>query len=328
MDSVSFAGHITFAILAEGRPSLSLIVPAFLACLVFVHEAQFSVLIHQIQGPENYTPPSVPPPPAQPTAATVSNVQPPLLPISYPPPPATPPATLAQTTPPQPAATNNNPSPTFFAFVVQHIRTDPQARLWFILFIFLTLIVRVILSPMLSMCFVAITYSCIWLPQIVRSARRGRTSGFTKEYILGTTACRLFGALYFLACPKNVLEVEPRPWVYFLTLFVFTQAFVLILQDEFGPTFFLPARYAAVASYDYHPPLPLPNSESLEKSLGDCAICMDTIMIDPYIGVNVATARKHYSLAPCSHLFHTECLEKWLAIKNICPQCRRPLPPL
>ena len=39
MDSVSFAGHITFAILAEGRPSLSLIVPAFLACLVFVHEA-------------------------------------------------------------------------------------------------------------------------------------------------------------------------------------------------------------------------------------------------------------------------------------------------
>ena len=39
MDSVSFAGHITFAILAEGRPSLSLIAPAFLACLVFVHEA-------------------------------------------------------------------------------------------------------------------------------------------------------------------------------------------------------------------------------------------------------------------------------------------------
>lgn len=39
MDSVSFAGHITFAILAEGRPSLSLIAPAFLACLVFIHEA-------------------------------------------------------------------------------------------------------------------------------------------------------------------------------------------------------------------------------------------------------------------------------------------------
>jgi hypothetical protein len=207
---------------------------------------------------------------------------------------------------------------------------------------------------MLSLFFVAITYSSIWLPQIVRSARRGRTSGLTKEYILGTTICRLFGALYFLACPKNVLEVEPRSWVYFLALFVFTQAFFVILQDELGPTFFLPARYAAVTSYDYHPPLPLPDSELPEKSLGDCAICMDTIMVDPSlrrrskssdqrgnwddkgpsfmkgnsIGVNVTTARNHYSLAPCSHLFHTECLEKWLAIKNICPQCRRPLPPL
>jgi hypothetical protein len=39
MDSVSFAGHITFAILAAGRPSLSLIAPAFLACMLFVQEA-------------------------------------------------------------------------------------------------------------------------------------------------------------------------------------------------------------------------------------------------------------------------------------------------
>ena len=38
VDSVSFAGHITFAILTEGRPSLSLVVPAFLACILFVSE--------------------------------------------------------------------------------------------------------------------------------------------------------------------------------------------------------------------------------------------------------------------------------------------------
>jgi hypothetical protein len=39
MDSVSFAGHITFAILAEGRTSLSLIAPAFLSCVLFTCEA-------------------------------------------------------------------------------------------------------------------------------------------------------------------------------------------------------------------------------------------------------------------------------------------------
>lgn len=39
VDAVSFAGHITFAILADGRPSLSLVAPAFLACVLFVYEA-------------------------------------------------------------------------------------------------------------------------------------------------------------------------------------------------------------------------------------------------------------------------------------------------
>jgi len=113
--------------------------------------------------------------------------------------------------------------------------------------------------------------------------------------------------------------------------------------------------------------MPMPDSESPEQSLGDCAICMDAIIVDPalrhrsksfdareewedengtppsvskkgnsvgsvfnamHIGVNATSARKNYSLAPCSHLFvsllslwgvaavlnfflkHTECLEK------------------
>jgi transmembrane E3 ubiquitin-protein ligase len=39
LDSVSFAGHITFAILTDGRASLSLVAPSFLACVLFVYEA-------------------------------------------------------------------------------------------------------------------------------------------------------------------------------------------------------------------------------------------------------------------------------------------------
>ena len=71
------------------------------------------------------------------------------------------------------------------------------------LFVFLTLIVRVILSPLLVV-FVTIAYTSIWLPQIVRSARRGRTSGLASEYIFGTTACRL----YFLLCKWNVCGIS------------------------------------------------------------------------------------------------------------------------
>lgn len=48
VDSVSFAGYITFAILAEGRPSLSLIAPAFLACMMFIYEAVCNSLLFKI----------------------------------------------------------------------------------------------------------------------------------------------------------------------------------------------------------------------------------------------------------------------------------------
>ena len=93
-------------------------------------------------------------------------------------------------------------------------------------------------------------------------------------------------------------------------------------------------QFVAVKTYDYHPPMHLPDSESPDRSLGDCAICMDTIIIDPPAGeketstskdaawtgaveghsggifgavhrnvVGTANMRKNYSLAPCHHLF-------------------------
>lgn len=78
----------------------------------------------------------------------------------------------------------------------------------------------------------------------------------------------------------------------------------------------------------------LPDPESPDRSLGDCAICMDAIIVDPHAGeggtftskeaawagaveghshgifsavrrnvVGTANIRKSYSLAPCHHLF-------------------------
>ncbi|KAG6852138.1 hypothetical protein C0991_002659 [Blastosporella zonata] len=349
IDSVSFAGHITFAILAEGRPSISLVAPAFLACVLFIYEAQFSVLIHQIQLPENVTPPPAhqQPTPITPEAASPTSPQPMLSLASENRTPSSPPQSA-----PAPTAPAGPDSPSFASFFIHHIRTDPQARLWVTLFVFLTFIVRVILSPTLSMVFVGVTYSFIWLPQIIRSARRGRTSGLTKEYIIGTTFCRLYLALYFLACPKNVLEIEPRRWSYLLAAFVCLQSVVVMLQEHLGPAFFLPKRvclsqmamyfrdvitddtfqYITVKTYDYHPPMPLPDPEAPEQSLGDCAICMDAIIVgrntgsasakewdveggeglnkksaslltEFQMGIEGSVARRTYSLAPCSHLF-------------------------
>ncbi|GAC99219.1 hypothetical protein PHSY_006819 [Pseudozyma hubeiensis SY62] len=38
--------------------------------------------------------------------------------------------------------------------------------------------------------------------------------------------------------------------------------------------------------------------------------------------------RTDVMVAPCQHAFHTECLERWLEIKNECPSCRSALPPV
>ncbi|KAJ3551014.1 hypothetical protein NM688_g4952 [Phlebia brevispora] len=53
VDAVSFVGHVTLAIIADGRTSVSVLAPAALSCILFVEEAQFAILIGQIQAPED-----------------------------------------------------------------------------------------------------------------------------------------------------------------------------------------------------------------------------------------------------------------------------------
>jgi hypothetical protein len=113
----------------------------------------------------------------------------------------------------------------------------------------------------------------------------------------------------------------------------------------------LTLQYAAVKTYDYHPPMPSPDSEAPEQSLGDCAICMDAIRLEPsgrhqsekgtsaewdrdaitpsnsrrmslgnpggllsamHIGMESPGTRKIYSLAPCHHLFVSSIFLSWL----------------
>lgn len=183
-------------------------------------------MIYQIQGPEAHTPLTATLPRNQ---NTTNNPPPSGLPNSVPTvapahnlvPAAQQPTTVIQA--------DNSPPTSFLAFFIHHIRTDPQARMCkdlttvvqlcltnlpgLTLIIFLTLIVRVIMSPLLSLIFVASTYCSIWAPQIVRSVRRGRSSGLSKSYILGTTTCRLLSAIcescffWCVSCSSHFIQI-------------------------------------------------------------------------------------------------------------------------
>ncbi|KAA1475498.1 hypothetical protein DENSPDRAFT_842291 [Dentipellis sp. KUC8613] len=366
-DSIAFAGHITFAILADGRPSLSLVAPAFLACTLFAYEVQFALLITQVQAPEDAAsaprPPAPAPPPPQPAPPAA-----PAAPSPAPTPDAPDteageagpnPAPAAAPTPaPTPTPTTPAPaSPSIIDAFRAFFSNDTSSRTWILFVLSVFLLVRLVVAPSLSFALFAALYASFWAPQIVRAARRGRACGLSAEYVVGTSAGRLAVAMYFLSCPKNVLEIEPRGWMLPLALVIFLQLGILALQARLGTGFFLPSRYSPTTPYNYHPPLPLPGPTAGDPeaappaSLGDCSICMDAIRPpaadhpgadegkgmgkgmggdahEEREGLLARRGRREYSLAPCGHLFHTECLERWLEIKNICPQCRRPLPPL
>lgn len=67
----------------------------------------------------------------------------------------------------------------------------------------------------------------------------------------------------------------------------------------------------------------------------DCAICMMPIELcitprdsSPALLASPALmlARRRYMVTPCRHVFHTECMERWMRTRLQCPICRNPLP--
>lgn len=74
------------------------------------------------------------------------------------------------------------------------------------------------------------------------------------------------------------------------------------------------------------------------RPLVDCAICMMPVelIITPREGAGshlttspaLMLARRRYMVTPCQHVFHTDCMERWMRSRLQCPICRHPLPPL
>jgi hypothetical protein len=164
-----------------------------------------------------------------------------------------------------------------------------------------------------------------WIPQIVQSAKTDQKPPLLASYIIGMSVARLVLPLYMFACPSNLLKVAPSLGICVgLVLFIVTQAGVLLLQrlsgPRFGPRWCIPRKFLP-AKYDYYRQCTKHKGDIETGEAEDCVICMNP-MVE---GTGEGDAGS--MIAPCDHRFHSNCLQRWMAVKLECPTCRRPLPP-
>lgn len=144
---------------------------------------------------------------------------------------------------------------------------------------FLSVVNQLVVWLSLPLLAAAVAYSMLWFPQIARSAMRGRTAALTTEYLIGTTICRLLFALCLYLgiivlawtdlnsfrllglqweypgdysspwvsfdCEVSCFVTDcfcAAAWIWTFAGWIAFQVFVILLQDLYGPAFFLPAR--------------------------------------------------------------------------------------
>ena len=189
-----------------------------------------------------------------------------------------------------------------------------------------------------------------WIPQVYRNAvkgsepRRRRHAGYQSlqnadsnsipllwSFIVGTSVIRLLPVVYVFTYSSNVFRHHKDVrFAVFLSLWMLFQLIVLYSQDLMGSRWFLP-QHVIPDGYHYHKPVSteLMMEHGAQNNCVNCAICMSDVPV--YVEEIEETHKidiQSYMLTPCSHIFHTECLENWMSYKLQCPVCRAALPPL
>lgn len=176
-----------------------------------------------------------------------------------------------------------------------------------------------------------------WIPQIILNIVEDHRRPLLPLYIAGTSLTRLAIPLYFWACPRNFLHIEPHPdTALSLVVWLLAQALILLSQHKFGPRWFIPKQFLP-EKYDYFRTVsvdedgvvdleametadaaqPLIEGRGAVDIRRECCICMESV------GLN----SRERMITPCNHFFHAVCLERWLEVRLECALCRSPVPP-
>jgi len=148
----------------------------------------------------------------------------------------------------------------------------------------------------------------IFVPQILHNFRKGKNyiPNFYLLIPLGLT--RLSVVLYVKYYPRNIFRLSPDLTFIIIYFAIFIgQIFVLLIQIKW-PTFGLRHKNRRPSRMVYEDDL--------------CSICMGHLM-HPSCDVEGSLLKRRPTIETnCSHVFHKECLRKWIYNKVECPICR------
>jgi hypothetical protein len=153
---------------------------------------------------------------------------------------------------------------------------------------------------------VFILYS-FFIPQIVHSTRSPLRKTKDSLFLVLISASRLLPVYYFACYHTNILGVYSPIVAIATSCYVGLQVVIVLLQNWLGGAFFLMRRFRPVRLFDYRAVVP---EEGVE-----CSVCLS--QMEP---------GEEAMGTPCGHLFHSECLTRWMEVHMVCPLCRRPLP--
>jgi hypothetical protein len=196
--------------------------------------------------------------------------------------------------------------------------------------------------------FTFVLFASTWICQIIYSAKQGTKPPMSYLYICSTSFSKISICFYIKAFRNNIFGYRPNYLkVFIVSGVIILEAIILFLQKFFGAKCIIPKRFRK-KGYNYYK-----NKNEISESDKEleCVICLDKIgnlfdseneklnnikdkniikKIIKYIEKlkNKDIIKGSYMLTPCSHLFHTKCLESWLNVKNQCPCCRQNIPPL
>jgi transmembrane E3 ubiquitin-protein ligase len=197
-----------------------------------------------------------------------------------------------------------------------------QSRLYLPL---VAVLLVLVLYPKIATVPLVVLSQLYWVPQIAFDVYKGHKAPLTTKYILGVSFFRLIGPLYMWACPHNIFngQLIPRPHgnstfvVATIVAVQVIQVFIMLTQQRYGPRWFVP--WACLPHvYNYYRRVDVDE----EFGMPECCVCMSELELK---GDNA----KDIVVTPCTHLFHSNCLQQWIDIgKMECPVCRRELPPI